>query len=58
MTVCSACLKEVDINEFRKEGGLCKECSKEIDKILKKEGLDGVRGFWKRKREEAEKRTQ
>jgi len=50
---CSCCLKEVEADEFIKEGGLCKECSKQIDNILKKEGIDGVRKFWKQKREEA-----
>lgn len=49
---CSACLKEIDIEEFLKEGGLCKECSEEIDRIYEKEGQDGVRRFWIRKREE------
>ena len=55
-TKCSACLKETDVEEFLKAGGLCNECSKEIDKILKKDGIDGVRKFWRRKREEAVKR--
>lgn len=53
MALCSACLKEVTVEEFLKMGGLCKECSIEIDKILKKDGIDGVRKFWSKKREEA-----
>lgn len=56
--LCSVCLKEVNIDEFLEWGGYCKECSTEIDKIMKKEGLDGVTGFWKRKREEAAKKPQ
>lgn len=56
MALCSACLKEVNVEEFLKMGGLCKECSKKIDKILKKDGLDGVRRFWNKKREEAIRR--
>jgi len=53
---CSACLKEVNGKEFLREGGLCKQCSKQIDKINKEEGIDGIRRFWSKRRAEAAKR--
>jgi len=56
MAKCSACFKEVSINEFLDYGGLCKECSLEVNVILKQEGQDGIRRFWSRKREEAANR--
>lgn len=53
---CSCCLKEVDIDTYLKTGGLCQECSTEIDKIFEKEETLGVRRYYIKKREEAVKR--
>jgi len=49
-------LKEVDIDTYLKTGGLCQECSTEIDKIFEKEETLGVRRYYIKKREEAVKR--
>jgi len=50
---CNACLKFIDISEYLENGGYCKECSKEVDRIYKEEGSNGVRRYIIRKRKEA-----
>lgn len=49
---CCACLKEIDLNEYLENGGLCKECSIAIDEIYKKEGEIGARRYFAQKRKE------
>lgn len=50
---CSVCLKEITSREFIEEGGLCKDCHKEVQDIYSKGGTyEDVRKFWMKKREE------